>query len=158
MELKKIAAYGAQVHKLSNPVCSENYLKTILFRFTHLESTSNLERCRIMCTCLEQAFTRGWKRSKVKPFWQNDCVLLSKYCSILINLKARRTNNLVAMPEVFFVINKFELTINLVTMTRFIKQQITSLTNQFSTVHFSFPDMKYTFLFSPLWSGKNKKS
>ena len=38
-------------------------------------------------------------------------------------------------------------------MTRFIKQQITSLTNQFSTFHFSFRDMKYMFLFSPLWSG-----
>ena len=40
-------------------------------------------------------------------------------------------------------------------MTRFIKQHITSLTNQFSTVHFSSPDVKCMFLFSPLWSGKN---
>ena len=57
-----------------------------------------------------------------------------------------------------FIDKKFELTINLVAMTRFIKQQNTSLINQFSTVHFSFPDMKYMFLFSQLWSGKNKNS
>ena len=41
-------------------------------------------------------------------------------------------------------------------MTMFIKQQITSLINQISTVHFIFPDMKYMFLFSLLWSGKNR--
>ena len=43
---------------------------------------------------------------------------------------------------------KFESKINLVTMTRFIKQPITSLLNQFLTVHFGFPDMKFMFLFS----------
>ena len=43
-------------------------------------------------------------------------------------------------------------------MTRFIKQQITSSMNQFSTANFRFPDIKYMFLFSPLWSSKNKNS